>query len=248
MGRWSRELARVFVDWLRPQPSGHWLEVGCGTGAVSATIRDRAQPASIVACDPSEPFIAHARSRFSDACTCHVTPDADALPSRDGGFDAVVSGLVLNFVPEPGRALAVMRERCRPGGTVAAYVWDYAGGVEFLRYFWEGAVALDPKAAALDESLRFELWQTPALATLLLEASLAQVETSVLEIPTDFVDFDDYWKPFLGGSGPAPGYVATLDATQRESLRARLERRLPAGSDGHIRLRARALAVRGVCP
>jgi SAM-dependent methyltransferase len=248
MGRWSRELARVFVDWLRPQPSGHWLDVGCGTGALIAAIRDRAQPASLVGCDPSEPFIGHARSTFSGPCTFQVIPGVDALPSHNGGFDAVVSGLVLNFVPEPGWALAAMRDRCRPGGTLAAYVWDYAGGVEFLRYFWEEAVALDPQAAALDESLRFGLWQTPALATLFREVSLAQVETSVLEIPTDFVDFDDYWKPFLGGSGPAPSYVATLDATRRESLRARLERRLPAGGDGHIRLRARASAVRGVCP
>jgi hypothetical protein len=152
--------------------------------------------------------------------------------------------LVLNFVPDPGRALAAMRDRCRPGGTVAAYVWDYAGGVEFPRYFWEEAVALDPRAAALDESLRFGLWQTPTLAMRFREASLARVETGMLEIPTDFVD---YWKPFLGGSGPAPGYVATLDAARRESLRARLERRLPAGGDGHIRLRARASAVRGVC-
>jgi hypothetical protein len=154
--------------------------------------------------------------------------------------------LVLNFIPEPERVLATWRERCTPGGTVAAYLWDYASGVEFLRYFWEAAVASDPGAAALDESRRFGFWQAQALASLFSTVGLVQVETGALEIPTDFADFEDYWRPFLGGSGPAPSYVASLDATRRELLRERLERRLPTDSDGRIRLRARAWAARGV--
>jgi trans-aconitate methyltransferase len=245
MGRWSRALARVFLQWLHPNPSGHWLEVGCGTGALTAAICDRCRPASVVACDPSEAFIEHARSTFSDACAFHVVTEATALPTRERGFDAVVSGLVLNFMPEPERALTVMRERSHSGGTVAAYIWDYAG-VEFLRYFWDEAVALNASAAPLHESHRFGFWQVPALTSLFHAAGLVQVDTDVLEIPTDFADFEDYWKPFLGGSGPAPAYVASLDPTQRELLRARLEQRLPYGDDGQIRLRARALAVRGI--
>ena len=246
MGRWSRLLARVFVEWLHPKPSANWLEVGCGTGALTSAICELCEPASVVACDPSEPFIEHARSNLSDSRASFRVAGAEALPRRDGGFDAVVSGLVLNFLPDAGEALSSIRERLRRGGTVAAYVWDYAEGMEFLRFFWEEAVASDPRAAALDEGRRFPLCRTPALAALFRAAGLAQVETHSLEIPTHFATFDDYWTPFLGGTGPAPSYVASLNPTSRESLKERLRGRLHAGSDGRIQLRARAWAVRGV--
>jgi SAM-dependent methyltransferase len=245
MGRWSRRLARVFVEWLHPRPLAHWLDVGCGTGALTSAICELGEPASVVACDPSAPFVDHARSRFSDARVSFVIAGADTLPDRDGGFDAVVSGLALNFVPDPGRAVASMRERLRPGGIVAAYVWDYAEGMEFLRHFWEEAAASDPRAAALDEGRRFPLCRAPALVALFGAAGLAQVEAAPMEISTDFAHFDDYWTPFLSGTGPAPGYVMSLDPAGRERLRERLRLRLHAGSDGRIALRARAWAVRG---
>lgn len=246
MGRWSRPLARVFVEWLHPKSLAHWLEVGCGTGALTSTICDLCEPASIVACDPSEPFVEHARCNLSDPRASFVIAGADALPRRDGGFDAVVSGLVLNFLPDPGKTVASFRERLRPGGIVAAYVWDYAGGMEFLRYFWEEAVASDPSAAALDEGRRFPLCRVPALVSLFRAAGLAQVEAGKLDIPTDFADFDDYWEPFRRGTGPAPSYLTSLDPTSRELLRERLKWRLHPESDGRIPLGARAWAVRGV--
>jgi len=227
-------------------PSAHWLEVGCGTGALTSTICDLCEPASIIACDPSEPFIEHARNNLADARASFVIAGAEALPSRDGGFEAIVSGLVLNFLPDPGQALASIRERLRPGGTVAAYVWDYAEGMEFLRYFWEEAAASDPRAAALDESRRFPLCRRSALESFFRAAGLKQVETALLDIPTDFSDYDDYWTPFLRGTGPAPSYVVSLDPTTRELLRERLRRRLHPGSDGRILLQARAWAVRGL--
>jgi SAM-dependent methyltransferase len=246
MGRWSRSLARTFAGWLRAKRGAHWLEVGCGTGALTSTICHLCEPASVVACDPSEPFIEHARRNLSDARASFVIAGSEALPSRDGGFDVVVSGLVLNFLPDPGAAVASFRERLRPGGIVAAYVWDYAEGMGFLRCFWDEAVASDPRAGSLDEGRRFPLCRRPALASLFRAAGLAQVETGALEIPTDFSNFDDYWTPFLCGTGPAPSYVASLDPPGRELLRGRLTRRLHAGRDGRIRLRARAWAVRGV--
>jgi SAM-dependent methyltransferase len=245
MGRWSRLLARAFLEWLRPAPSGNWLELGCGTGALTAAICEHCRPASVVACDTSLDFLEHARRSAPDGCTFQLIAGAEALPSRSGGFDVVVSGLVLNFVPEPARALAVMRERLGPAGSVAAYVWDYAGGVELLQLFWEEAARADPNAAALDERVRFGSWQAPKLASLFEAAGFGEIETGALEITTQFADFDDYWRPFLGGSGPAPSYVATLAPAQRERLRAQLERRLVPGAEGQIRLRARAWAVRG---
>ena len=246
MGRWSRPLARAFVEWLQPQPSADWLEIGCGTGALTGAICDLAEPASVVACDPSERFIEHARNGLPDTRASFVIGGSDALPHRDGGFDIAVSGLVLNFLPDPERAMASFRERLRPGGTVAAYVWDYAAGMEFLRYFWDEAVASDPGAAVLDEARRFPLCERSALESLFRATGLRQVETDLLDIPTDFADFDNYWTPFLQGTGPAPGYVASLNPTRRDLLRDRLRQRLPAEGDGRIQLRARAWAVRGV--
>jgi len=246
MGRWSRPIARLFVEWLRPQRSANWLEFGCGTGALTSAICELSEPASVVACDPSEPFIEQARQTLTDARASFVVAGAEALPRRDGGFDAVVSGLVLNFIPNPEAVMASIRERLRLGGTAAAYVWDYAEGMEFLRYFWEEAVASDARAIPFDEGRRFPLCRRPALESLFREAGLAQVETAPLSIPTDFTTFDDYWTPFLRGTGPAPSYVATLDTPRRELLKERLIRRLHAGSDGLIRLTTRAWAVRGI--
>ena len=246
MGRWSRPLARVFLGWLHPAQSENWLEVGCGTGALTSAICELCDPESVVACDPSAPFIEHARETVRNPRASFVLAGADALPRRAGGYGAAVSGLALNFLPDPVQAVASMRERLRPGGMVAASVWDYAEGMEFLRVFWEEAAALDPRAAALDEGRRFPLCREPALEALFRAAGLAQVETGSLELPTEFEDFSDYWAPFLRGTGPAPGYVASLDTPHRELLRERLSRRLQSGSDSRIRLRARSWAVRGI--
>ncbi|HEX6275962.1 MAG TPA: methyltransferase domain-containing protein [Polyangiaceae bacterium] len=244
MGRWSRELGRAFIEWLAPMPGGHWLEVGCGTGALTGTIAELAAPTSLVACDPAEPFVAFARNHLDDARVSFAVANAASLPARLDGFDMIVSGLVLNFVPEPEPALRGMVERLASNGTVAAYVWDYAAGLEFLRHFWDEAVARDPAAAQLDEGTRFPLCNPSALGALFISAGLAGVETRPLEIATEFRDFDDYWRPFLGGTGPAPTYVASLDEVARAALRDALERRLaPAG--GALCLRARAWAVRG---
>jgi SAM-dependent methyltransferase len=245
MGRWSRPLARAFLEWLCPKPSANWLEVGCGTGALTSTICDLCGPASVVACDPSQPFIEHARRNLPDTRVSFIVAGAEALPCREGGFDLIVSGLVLNFLPDPAATLASIRERVRPGGTVAAYVWDYAAGMEYLRYFWEEAVAADQRAIAFDEGRRFPLCHGPALASLFQAAGLAEVETSPLGVAAEFASFDEYWTPFLRGTGPAPSYVASMDPASRELLRERLRRRLQTGSDGRIQLRARAWAVRG---
>jgi SAM-dependent methyltransferase len=246
MGRWSRPLARAFLEWLRPPGGAHWIEVGCGTGALTTAIVSSCDPRAVVACDPSDAFIAHARAALADPRVSFVAGGADALPSRDGGFDVAVSALVLNFVPAPHEAMAVLRQRLRPGGTVAACVWDYAAGMEFLRAFWDEAVAVDPRAAALDEGRRFPLCAVPALRALFESAGLTHVDTGAVEIETRFAGLDDYWEPFLRGTGPAPAFVASLEASARDELRDRLRRRLPATSSGEIPLRARAWSVRAI--
>lgn len=246
MGRWSRLVAREFIDWLSLAPAARWLEVGCGTGALTSTICARGGPAAVTACDPSTSFIDHARAKLTDVRATFVAATVEQLPPEDRPFDVSVSGLVLNFIPDPSAALKAMSERVRPGGLVAAYVWDYVGGVEFLTHFWEQAAELDPNAVALDEARRFAAWNPSYLESLCQAVGLEPIDAAVLSIPTAFGSYDDFWRPFLGGAGPGPSYVASLSPSQRESLSERLRARLPARADGSIQLVARALAVRGV--
>jgi SAM-dependent methyltransferase len=245
MGRWSRALAPQFVQSLQVRPGSHWLDVGCGTGALSEAICSVARPASVVACDPSEPFIEYARQRHDPRVSFFVAGTGQ-LPARSGGFDSVTSLLALNFFPKPEAAIEEMRRITATNGIVSACVWDYSGRMEFLRRFWDCAVATDPKAAELDEGQRFPICQPDALETLFHLGGLGEVACESVEIPTRFSTFADFWTPFLGGAGPAPTYVASLDARQREELAARLDRSLSREADGAISLVARAWVVRGV--
>jgi SAM-dependent methyltransferase len=246
MGRWSRRIAKEFIGWLNPPASWDWLEVGCGTGALTQAICANAHPAAVVACDPSPEFVAFARRSLSHPAVTFFVAGADELPRQEGGFDAVVSGLVLNFIPAPAEAIRSMRNRLRPGGTLAAYVWDYAEGMQFLRIFWDVAAELDSRAAELDEGQRFPLCHRDALVDLLEREGLESVDARALEIDTPFPDFDSYWAPFLGGTGPAPSYVGSLSATAREELKLRLRQRLTQEAGAPIQLTARAWAVRGI--
>jgi SAM-dependent methyltransferase len=172
--------------------------------------------------------------------------DAQALRAAAATFDVVVSGLVVNFVPRAEPAVAEMARVTRPGGTVAAYVWDYAEGMRLMRHFWDAAGALDPKAKELDEGRRFWLCKPEPLSRLFLSAGLEGVEVRAIEVPTYFRDFDDYWSPFLGGQGPAPSYAMSLSEQRRAELRERIRAGLPSDVEGGIPLNSRAWAVRGV--
>jgi SAM-dependent methyltransferase len=245
LGRWSRALANHFVDWLGVEARAHWLDVGCGTGALTAAICELGRPQSVVACDPSGPFIETASSTLPDKRVSFELAGGEHLPEREGGFDIVVSGLVLNFVPDPLRALLAMRRRLGARGIVAAYVWDYSGGVQFLQHFWRAAVELDASAQELDEARRFASFGPEALAPHFRGAGLDEVAVDALSLPTVFASFDDYWEPFLGRTGPAPSYVASLSSDRRDRLREALRERLTPGADGRISLEARAWAARG---
>jgi SAM-dependent methyltransferase len=246
VGRWSRAVAHQFLAWLELLPGGRWLDVGCGPGALSATILEVTHPSEVVGIDPSTEYIAYARSHVLDPRAHFDLGDARALPFQTESFDGVVSGLVLNFVPDPAAAVAEMARVAWPGGTVAAYVWDYSAGMELIRRFWDAAVALDPAARDVDEGQRFgAICRPDALADLLRAAGLCRVETRAIDVPTRFRDFDDYWTPFLGGQGPAPAYVTALSEDRRALLRDRIRADLPVAADGSIPLVARAWAVRG---
>ena len=243
VGRWSRFVAPVFLDWLAIPPGRRWLDVGCGTGALTATILDRGAPSEVVAVDPSEGYLDWAASHVDDPRVRFEVADAEHLPAVVA--DVVVSGLVLNFVRDPAAVLAAMCA-VAPAGLVAAYVWDYAGKMELMRHFWDAAVALDPAAVDLDEGVRFAICRADRLASLWHDAGLADVTVCPIDVPTRFSDFDDYWTPFLGGQAPAPGYAMSLDERRRGQLRDRIRSSLPIEPDGSIELVARAWAVRGL--
>ena len=246
VGRWSRLVAAEFVDWLGVPPGRRWLDVGCGTGALSETILTRAEPSEVRGIDPSEGFVAYANEHLDDPRFAAGIGDARSIPFEDASFDAVASGLVLNFVADIGGAAKELRRVVRIDGTVGAYVWDYAGGMQMLRFFFDAAADLDPSAREHDEGELFAHVASPiGLADLLDLAGLVDVRTRAIEVPTIFRDFDDYWKPFLSGKAPAPAYWMSLDEQHRAKLRELLRVRLPVETDGTIRLTARAWAVRG---
>ena len=246
MGRWSRAAAERFVRWLARPAGLRWLDVGCGTGALSEIILLHASPKEVLGIDRSAGYVAHARAHVSDGRARFEVGEATALPVEKAGFDAAVSGLVLNFVPDPEAMLRAMSRAVRPGGSVAVYVWEYAGGMEILRRCWDAAVALDPDAAELDEGRRFPICHPDALARAFGAASLEAIEVSPLDVPTPFESFEAYWSPFLGGQGPAPGYVRGLSEAERARLRERLRSELEQRPGAEIRLRARAWAARGI--
>jgi SAM-dependent methyltransferase len=174
----------------------------------------------------------------------YETGDAQALPVESESYDVAVSGLVLNFVPQPRQMIAELRRAVKKNGMVGVYVWDYAGKMQFMRHFWNAAAALDSAARDLDEGRRFPICNSEALSNLFREAGLT-AETRPIDIPTDFKDFDDYWNPFLGGQGPAPGYVTSLSEERRAQLRDRIYNSLPFAIDGSIPMVARAWAIKG---
>ncbi|MFB3820272.1 MAG: class I SAM-dependent methyltransferase [Candidatus Methylomirabilales bacterium] len=244
VGRWSRRVAPLFLAWLRIPAGRGWLDVGCGTGALCEAILAHGSPSRVIGVDPAQGFLQAAKDNLADrALLCRGT--AVEIPLEDSAVDVVVSGLVLNFVPDPPAAVREMVRVVGGAGTIAAYVWDYAGRMELMRLFWDTAVELRPEAAREDEGVRFPLCRPPALAELFGAAGLRGVDVTAMDIPTRFASFEDYWQPFLGGQGPAPGYTISLDEVARARLRDRLQARLPVAADGSISLTARAWAVRG---
>jgi len=245
IGRWSRLVAREFLAWLRPAPNAKWLDVGCGTGALTAAILGDTAPTCVHAMDASLSYALFARKHVIDRRAAFTVADARMLPRAARSSDIAVSGLALNFIPRPDAALAEMQRVVRTGGVVAVYVWDYAGEMQLVRSFWDAAVALDPRASELDEARRFPTCHRDALEELFRDARLEDVESMAIDVPTRFQDFADYWHPFLGGQGPAPGYAMRLAEEQRAGLRERVRAALPVAADGSINLIARAWAVRG---
>lgn len=245
MGRWSRKVAPLFGAWVGAAPGASWIDIGCGTGALTSAVLGTCEPSRVVGIDSSVAFLHAAEIQVPDSRVCFKQGDAQAIPEDDDTFDVAVSALVLNFVPDKDAAVREMIRVARPGGTVALYVWDYAGHMQVMRYFFDAAIALNAKASEFDDGVKAPVCRPGPLMQLLASAGLADVEVRAIDIPTAFESFDDYWTPFLGGTGSAPTYCMSLSEAAREQLREAIRRRLPTGPDGEILLAARAWAAKG---
>jgi SAM-dependent methyltransferase len=243
VGRWSRRVAPLFLSWLRIPAGRRWVDVGCGTGPLSAAILDHCSPSLVVGVEPSEGFLNTAKENLAGRAVLHQG-SATAIPLDESSVDVVVSGLVLNFVPNSRAALDEMARVTVNGGTIGAYVWDYAGKMELMRIFWDTAVGINPDAAKMDEGVRFPLCRPETLMALFASTGLNGAEVTAIDIATPFTSFEDYWQPFLGGQGPAPAYAVSLDETARMRLRDRLRARIAVQADGSISMNARAWAIR----
>ena len=246
VGRWSRLVAKEFLVWINAPQGVCWLDVGCGTGALSQTILSLCDPEKIKGIDRSDGFVEYTRSKVTDPRATFETGDAQALPVNDAEYNVAVSGLVLNFVPQPEKMISEMKRAVVDGGTVALYVWDYADKMQLMRHFWNAATELDPAVLELDESRRFSICNPAALTELFQKSGLKQVEARVIDVDTHFKDFDDYGNPFLGGQGPAAGYAMSLNDEKRTQLREKIREGLPFDSDGSIPLIARAWGGKGI--
>lgn len=248
MGKWSIEIARCFVQSLAMSRNARWLDVGCGTGAVSTAIAALAEPSAIVAVDRSPAFVEFAKARLKHVAIEFMQSDVAALDLASESFDAAVAGLVLNFLPDPIGAVREMARTVKPGGTVAAYVWDYGGRMGILRPVLDAAIGLDPNAVRADEAACSHSWRPDTLLGAFAAVGLERCRCEPIEIEAVFPTFRDYWTPFLGGQGMVGSYLASLSDTLRTRLCQTVAVRLPTREDGSITVGVRAWAFSGLRP
>lgn len=244
MGRWSKQVGGLFLDWLALPPGLDWLDAGCGNGAFTEVISSRAAPASVVGIDPSPGQIDYARQRRGAAGASFDVGDAQSMPFADESFDVAGMALVIAFIPDPAKALAELARVTRPGGTIATYMWDLPGGVPMAPFHREllalgHSAALPPSADAASLAALGSLWR---------DAGLTGVETRTFQMSVTFADFDDFWQSNSVAAGPVAAALRNLSGAETDELRQRLRDGLPTEKVGRITYGALANAVRGRRP
>lgn len=245
MGRWSRAVAPVFLDWLGARRRASWLDVGCGTGILAETLLELCAPASVDAIDPAPAQIKAAARGAAAGRASFKVADARELPFRDASFDVVASALVINFVPEPALALAEMRRVGRPGAHVGAYVWDFAEELSpsgplrrAMRRFGAEVSAIPGTEASGLEALR----------SLFQAAGLEQIDTRTIDVCLSYADFQDFWQAQTPGYAPTTKVIAGMRDTERTRLMRAVQSALPSGPNGSIEYFARANAIKARVP
>jgi SAM-dependent methyltransferase len=244
MGRWSRIVGEVFLDWLAVPKGLRWLDVGCGNGAFTEVLIARCAPAAVSGIDPSEGQLSYARTRPGAKFAEFRAGDAQALPYPDGSFDAAAMALVISFVPDPIKAVTEMMRVVRPGGWVASYMWDLPGG----------GIPVEPVLRAL-KSLDvavpipgIEVSRRDNMRAVWEKAGLQSIDTHVIRIPVVYSDFDDFWQSYNVPEGPSGQPISKMSPAEIEELKRRLREQLPISPDGHIAYESFANAVSGRAP
>lgn len=247
MGRFSRKLALPFIDFAGLADGERIVDVGCGTGSLTFALAEAADLRGIAAVDLSPVFVAEARRRNTDPRIDIEEADACALPFEAGTFDRALSLLVLHFVPEPARAIAEMRRVVRPGGTVAACVWDHFGGLPGMRMFWDTAAMLGAGGRAARSRYLFQpMMEEGEMKTAFAAEGLHDVEETALSIRMEYAGFADYFDPIAAGEGPLGKYFGSLDDGGREALELAVRDAYEGGRpDGPRSFAAVAWACRG---
>ena len=249
MGRWSRQIAPLFIEFAGIADTGRVLDIGSGTGSLAVEVARRKMEVHVTGIDPSPEYVAYAASTnpFPDR-VAFLTDDAQHMHFENATFASSVSLLVFNFIPDAAKALREARRATKSNGRVAAAVWDYGGRMRMLREFWDAATEIDPGAKKLDEK-NMPLCRSGNLSHLWTQGGLEHVHEEPLEAETKFSSFQDYWEPFLLGQGPAGAYARTLDRDRLQALRVAVRRRVARSSeDEAFTLPARVWAVRGTVP
>jgi len=249
MGRWSRLVAPLLVDFARLPEEGEVLDVGSGTGALAFAVAQKKPKVRVVGIDPSREYVAYAASRDMFPPRARFeTGDAQSLRFADSAFGGSVSLLVFNFIPDPGKALREVRRVTAGGGSISAAVWDYPEGMKMLRVFWDAAVGVDAGAEKRDEK-HMPLCRPGELAKLWTQGGLENVEERPLDVEMKFQSFADYWEPFLLGQGPAGAYASSLSKDALTALQAAVRSRLSVKNENAgFTLPGRVWAVRGTAP
>jgi ubiquinone/menaquinone biosynthesis C-methylase UbiE len=243
VGHWSRAIAPRFLAWLALPAGLSWLDVACGTAALTSAILAGCDPERVVALDASADYLASAQQSCRDSRVRFVVGNANVLSFLSATFDVAVSGFALNFIAFD-RALAEQHRVVRPGGTMAAYVWDYAGEYQFARCFWDAALTIDPRAAAYDPGRKATICREENLRQALLAAGCTEVETCVFDDSGEFPSREAYWHTFDGRQGSTFEYLSLLTDEQRSHLKASLLAAM--NPHGPVKLKIRALAVKGL--
>jgi ubiquinone/menaquinone biosynthesis C-methylase UbiE len=245
MGRWSRAVAPVFLDWLQAPPGAAWLDVGCGTGILAQAVLQHCAPGSVDAIDPATAQIdAAVRSPAAGGVRFRVA-DAQQLPFADGVFDVVASALVINFIPDRPAAIAEMRRVGRPDGWVAGYVWDFA-----QEQSPSGPLRRVMRQHGIDVPAMpgTEASRTDALQASFAAQGLERIETRAIEVRGAYENFGDFWQAQTPSYAPTTKIIAALDEKERRRLMRTVEAFLPSGPDGSIEYGARANAVKARVP
>jgi SAM-dependent methyltransferase len=241
MGRWTRAVGTIFLDWLAPRIDGRWLDLGCGTGVFTELIVSTCSPATVVAIDPSESQIELARKKPIAERVDFRVADAQKLPFSDKAFDVIVSALAINFISDPPQALGEMCRVCRADGVIACYVWDFAGQRGPASLIRDGLhqVGAEPPPTPGTKHSGLE-----ALTSLFARANLTDIGSRTIDVRMSFADFNEFWRLQTPNYTSTGKMIAALSETDREKVIDSVRARLPADPDGRITYSARANAVK----